>query len=706
MANYVVSARKYRPMRFDEVVGQNHVSNTLKNALKTDHLGHSFLFCGPRGVGKTTSARILAKVLNCENRTEDFEPCNTCSSCTAFNQNQSFNIYELDAASNNSVDNMRDLVEQVRFAPQQGAYKVYIIDEVHMLSAAAFNAFLKTLEEPPSYAIFILATTEKHKIIPTILSRCQIFDFNRVQVKDIVIHLQSICNQEGIKAEDSALHIIAEKADGALRDALSIFDRIISLSGKNLTTADVNEGLNLLDVDTYFELTNHLLLQDKNQTLLLFDQVLKNGFDGDQLMLGLGEHFRDLLVVKEPSTRTLMQSSTDLKEKFILQSEKASMSFLLNALNIANQCDLQFKQAKNKRLHVELALLKMCYLSTLKKDVPVAVEPLESKKKLDEPIIKDEIQPLKKTTVEEKDNSKEESIEVRVVPPQHELYRNDTTVDAITVASDESVEISNPVETSNRTIEQIEIEETIDEQKKLDVQSEIEKEEQSKELFLEATGVEVPLKSEPSPRTIELELEQPQANVEPTPVVPERTPEIVESPIPEVPLIAESKKQQFASKMQPALSFRLSQLNAEVAKKKERSIQKEEAEKNDIVLKNPVVTNELVANAWYSIGDKVQSASLIKGIADSKVNFENDHIQITVFGKVIKDYLKEHHNLIISTIQEQTGLNSFTYDIECVELDKKNVKTFTKEEELAYVQKQNPAIKKMCDVLNLEIRYD
>ena len=361
--SYVVSARKYRPARFDEVVGQQHVSQTLKKALQTDHLAHAFLFCGPRGVGKTTCARILAKVLNCQNVTADFEPCGKCDSCKTFSGNSSFNIMELDAASNNSVEHIRSLVEQVRFQPQQGKYKIFIIDEVHMLSQAAFNAFLKTLEEPPPYAIFILATTEKHKIIPTILSRCQIFDFKRIQVKDVVSHLKSICKEEGIEAEEEALHIIGQKADGALRDALSIFDRIISFSGKKITYNDVITNLNVLDYDYYFRFTDALLTSNLQQVLLIFDEITKNGFEGDLFVTGLAEHLRNLLVCKEKETLRLLDVSDSLKDRYHQQALIAPASFLLTALNIANECDVNYKMARNKNLHVEMALIKMCYIS-------------------------------------------------------------------------------------------------------------------------------------------------------------------------------------------------------------------------------------------------------------------------------------------------------------------------------------------------------
>ena len=363
MSNFVVSARKYRPARFDEVVGQEHVSQTLKNALQNDHLAHAFLFCGPRGVGKTTCARILAKTLNCTNRTKDFEACNECDSCSAFNGSASFNITELDAASNNSVEHIRTLVEQVRFQPQQGKYKVFIIDEVHMLSQAAFNAFLKTLEEPPPYAIFILATTEKHKIIPTILSRCQIFDFKRIQVSRMVEHLESICKTEGIKAEKDALHIIAQKADGALRDALSIFDRIVSSTGKEFTYDDVITNLNVLDHDYFFNMTDAMLVEDLSKVMLIFDEVQRNGFDSDLFINGLAEHLRNVLVAKDAQTVPLLDVSDTVKERYLAQSKLAPQSFLLTALNIANDCDVNYKMARNKKLHVEMSLIKMTYIS-------------------------------------------------------------------------------------------------------------------------------------------------------------------------------------------------------------------------------------------------------------------------------------------------------------------------------------------------------
>ena len=363
MDSFVVSARKYRPTTFKTVVGQQHITTTLKNAIKNQHLAQAFLFCGPRGVGKTTCARILAKTINCFNLTDDIEPCNQCESCTSFNENHSFNVYELDAASNNSVDDIRALVEQVRFAPQLGKYKVYIIDEVHMLSISAFNAFLKTLEEPPAHAIFILATTERHKIIPTILSRCQIFDFNRMSIDDIVGHLVYVAKSENVQAEPDALHVIAQKADGAMRDSLSIFDQLVTFTGGNLTYKLVIDNLNILDYDYYFRVTDNILEGQIAETLLVFNEILANGFDGHNFISGLGEHFRNLLVAKDPSTLKLLEVGENIAAKYKQQSAACPQHFLLSALRATNHADLNYKAAKNQRLFVEMALISLCTLS-------------------------------------------------------------------------------------------------------------------------------------------------------------------------------------------------------------------------------------------------------------------------------------------------------------------------------------------------------
>lgn len=366
MENFVVSARKYRPATFDTVVGQEHITTTLKNAIKTNHLASAFLFCGPRGVGKTTCARILAKTINCQNLTAEGEACDICESCVSFNQSASFNIHELDAASNNSVEDIRNLIDQVRYPPQSGKYKIYIIDEVHMLSSAAFNAFLKTLEEPPAYAIFILATTEKHKILPTILSRCQIFDFNRIQPQHIASHLASIADKEGITAESEALDLIAQKADGGLRDALSMFDLNVTFAADRIIRyKEVLDNLHILDYDYYFKLTDLLLAGNLPQSLLTVDEILRKGFDGHQFVVGLCRHFRDLMVCKDAATVQLLQVTENVRRQYLDQAVRAPMSFLLSALSLGGQCDMNYKQAKDQRLHTELWLMKLANLRNL-----------------------------------------------------------------------------------------------------------------------------------------------------------------------------------------------------------------------------------------------------------------------------------------------------------------------------------------------------
>ena len=362
MDKFIVSARKYRPQNFNTVVGQSHITTTLKNAIKNNQLAHAFLFCGPRGVGKTTCARILAKTINCENRTPDGEACNVCNSCVSFDNGTSLNIHELDAASNNSVDDIRSLVDQVRFAPQAGAYKVYIVDEVHMLSSSAFNAFLKTLEEPPPYAIFILATTEKHKIIPTILSRCQIFDFKRITNHDTVEHLEEICEKENIKADKAALHVIAQKSEGCLRDALSILDKIVSFTNGELTYANTLEHLNILDEDYYFKLIDCMQAQNISDAILMYDEINRKGFEGDLVLNGFAEFIRNVLVSKDPKVAVLLEVAENFKPKYLETAKKINPAWLISALNILSEAEITYKQARNKRLHVELSLIKLCYL--------------------------------------------------------------------------------------------------------------------------------------------------------------------------------------------------------------------------------------------------------------------------------------------------------------------------------------------------------
>lgn len=411
MSDFIVSARKYRPSTFKDVVGQPAITNTLSKAIKDNHLAQSFLFCGPRGVGKTTCARILAKTINCDNISEDVSACDSCESCSSFNENHSFNIHELDAASNNSVDDIRSLVDQVRFAPQVGEYSIYIIDEVHMLSSAAFNAFLKTLEEPPKHAIFILATTEKHKIIPTILSRCQIFDFKSIGVNDIISHLEYVSKSEGIQSEKDALHIVAQKAGGSLRDSLSMFDRLVDSTDLTLTYKSVIENLNILDHDYFLKITDQIIDNDISGVMLTINEILSNGFDAHQFIMGLASHLRDLLVCKDSQTVILLDKGEDLKEKYLNQSKNCELSFLIKALRMCNKCDVEYRASKNKRLLVELTLLKMATIGqfhTEKKNNNIQII-APRKTNVDATSVK-EVRPPKET-VKQPDEQKRENLQ-------------------------------------------------------------------------------------------------------------------------------------------------------------------------------------------------------------------------------------------------------------------------------------------------------
>jgi len=413
MDQFVVSARKYRPDRFEEVVGQQHVTQTIKNSIKGERMAHAFLFCGPHGVGKTSCARILAKTVNCENLTENTEACGTCESCQNFKANSSFNIVELDAASNNSVENMRQLIEQVRFYPQQGKYKVFIIDEVHMLSTSAFNAFLKTLEEPPEYVVFILATTEKNKILPTILSRCQVFDFKRITDRDIMGQLKKIAESSNVNFEEEALRVIAQKADGAMRDALSIFDRVVSLNEGKLDYATVTDSLNVLDYNYYLQITEKLLTINTPGALQLFDDIISRGFDPHEFILGLSQHFRTLLYCLLPGVADLIDLSEEVRKKYETQSNLCRRDFLMNAMNLTNECELQYRQSNNKRLHVELCLMKIAHMTQL---IEVDHSEVPGKKKL---------QPLEKVSPEEEKTTAQSSpsgdiSHQNIAPPQEE----------------------------------------------------------------------------------------------------------------------------------------------------------------------------------------------------------------------------------------------------------------------------------------------
>ncbi len=463
MDNFIVSARKYRPATFHQVVGQESITSTLQNAIKNNQLAQAFLFTGPRGVGKTTCARILAKTINCENPTPEMEPCDTCESCTSFNNNASFNIHELDAASNNSVDDIRHLVEQVRIPPQVGKFKVYIIDEVHMLSQAAFNAFLKTLEEPPSYAKFILATTEKHKIIPTILSRCQIFDFKRIQVEDIAGYLGYVAEQENIETEIEARHIIAQKADGALRDALSTFDQIVSYSGNRITYKNVIENLNILDYDYYFEITNKLVNRDISGLLLVYNEIIENGFDGQHFIIGLSEHLRTLLVLKNPATIKLMHASGSLKDKYLNQADSCSTEFILESLKICNKYDLSYKGSSNKRLHIEIALLE---LSELSNESKIAKTPFLSKHKPEE--VKVSEKKLSYTDTESKNQNKEKNIPAPEKADSEKLPLRDSNSEKSAIVKEDKpqVKVVSKETGSGRTIKNISIKQSLEALKK------------------------------------------------------------------------------------------------------------------------------------------------------------------------------------------------------------------------------------------------
>ena len=430
MENYIVSARKYRPSTFESVVGQRALTTTLKNAIATQKLAHAYLFCGPRGVGKTTCARIFAKTINCMTPTEDGEACNACESCVAFNEQRSYNIHELDAASNNSVDDIRQLVEQVRIPPQIGKYKVYIIDEVHMLSASAFNAFLKTLEDPPRHAIFILATTEKHKILPTILSRCQIYDFNRISVEDTVQHLAYVASKENITAEPEALNVIALKADGGMRDALSIFDQVVSFTGGHITYKSVIENLNVLDYEYYFRLTDCFLENKVSDALLLFNDVLNKGFDGSHFITGLSSHFRDLLVSKDAATLALLEVGASIRQRYQEQAQKCPLPFLYRAMKLCNDCDMNYRASKNKRLLVELALIQVAQLTTEGDDVGDGRRPKQAIK----PIFTQSVAAQQSQTVPATSQTQPVSAVVTPVQQQQQQLQQPASVQSVPVA--------------------------------------------------------------------------------------------------------------------------------------------------------------------------------------------------------------------------------------------------------------------------------
>ena len=439
MDNFIVSARKYRPSTFNSVVGQLSLTTTLKNAIKSNHLAHAYLFCGPRGVGKTTCARIFAKTINCLNLTPEFEACNECESCVSFNEQRSYNIHELDAASNNSVDDIRSLTDQVRIPPQIGKYSVYIVDEVHMLSQGAFNAFLKTLEEPPAHAIFILATTEKHKIIPTILSRCQIYDFNRITVTDTVKHLQMVAEKEGVSVDLNGLNVVAQKSDGGMRDALSIFDQLVSFCGNTISYQGVIENLNVLDYEYYFRLVEAFLGGEVSKSLLIFNEVLNKGFDAHHFVTGLSSHIRDVLVSKDPQTIELLEVGADIGERYKLQAQNCSPEFLFQALKISNDCDIDYRQSKNKRLLVELALIRLCQLTDEKKKSILIDEKPASIQKID----------LAESGVPEVKITEPSKVVVHKTIQQAEKHKQTTAESKPSFQKPVSISISAPIVTSS-----------------------------------------------------------------------------------------------------------------------------------------------------------------------------------------------------------------------------------------------------------------
>lgn len=440
-STFIVSARKYRPSTFDTVVGQKSITTTLKNAIKNKQLAQAYLFCGPRGVGKTTCARIFAKTINCQNPSPEVEACNECDSCKAFNSNRSMNIHELDAASNNSVDDIRNLIDQVRIPPQIGKYSVYIIDEVHMLSTQAFNAFLKTLEEPPKHAIFILATTEKHKILPTILSRCQIFDFNRIRVNDIVEHLLNIAQKENIEADTDALNIIAQKADGALRDALSFFDQISSFADKKITYQKVINNLNVLDYEYYFKLVDNFLQSNYKDSLLTFNEILNKGFDTQNFIVGLSSHFRDLLVSKDQQTIDLMEIGDNIKQRYIEQSKKSSVQFLLKGLELISKADVEHKMSQNKRLHTELMLLQLSQINSSQNKLTQAQKQRSEEKQVDQTKAKETLQEAKK-----EHQKIEQSIKTSPKEPTNNRYKSTLNVSSLLKKEPKVNEEKNDVE--------------------------------------------------------------------------------------------------------------------------------------------------------------------------------------------------------------------------------------------------------------------
>ncbi len=670
MSNYVVSARKYRPRKFSEVVGQEHVTNTLKNALKSNQLAQALLFCGPHGVGKTTCARILAQVINCDEPTPDFDAC-TSNQAETLNENiSSFSIFELDAASNNSVDDIRSLIEQVRFVPPEGKKKVYIIDEVHMLSSAAFNAFLKTLEEPPPYAIFILATTEKHKILPTILSRCQIYDFSRIGVEAIVTHLQEIAAKENIKADENALHLIGQKADGALRDALSMFDRLLSFGEGTITYEATLNNLNILDYDYYFKIVDHFLMQDIATVLNQYQAIQQKGFEGDLFINGLAEHFRNLLVARDEKTVALLEVSNDLKERYLNQAQLIDAGFLVNALSVCNTTDVHYKAAKNKRLHVEMALIKLNYLNNLI-DFNTAAVDLESKKKQNSGISANDQNPnsnLQTTNANlQVSNSNDQNPNSNIVETSNQAVNessnsNDQTRMQTTNDVDNQISNSNNQLVTENLSEEAEVEQAQSTDGQLNV---IEKNSDNIAQSIEQPTAEVPSPSYKIPDT--------QSNAIILPNLADLEKKVVEEEQQKAKLLAKKEQAKTNTPVVELAPEKVQQYLANYA------ILLKEQSKN--------VLGSLIASVQFSIKNQ-----LVQMLVDSKVKAQ----QLNGIKEDLLKYLRKH--LQEESVELKIGFVERT-------AESKPTIAYSPKERLQEMMQDNPAVKDLIEKLDLNFEY-
>jgi DNA polymerase-3 subunit gamma/tau len=664
MDNFIVSARKYRPENFASVVGQSSITGTLKSAIQKKQLGHAYLFCGPRGVGKTTCARIFAKTINCMNLGADAEPCNSCESCLSFNESRAFNIHELDAASNNSVEDIRNLTEQVRIPPQVGLYSIYIIDEVHMLSASAFNAFLKTLEEPPAHAVFILATTEKHKIIPTILSRCQIFDFNRIRVEDIVKYLEYISGQEGIEYEPDAFNVIALKADGAMRDALSIFDQMVSFSGKTISYKDVIDNLNILDYEYYFRLTDTCLSGMSGETLMIFDEILAKGFDAHNFLSGFSSHLRDLLVSQDEVTLKLLEVGAGIREKYRSQAKQLGQEWLYTALDVLGTADVSFKSSRNQRLHVELALLRCCRLQgdPKKKALSSKTEIAENNP--------DEVQ----SVTEDKRVAKADPEKVDISTPE-----SPTQADEISKADPEPEAGTEPDP---------------------DVKTEPEPAVKTDPKPEAGTEPDPDVKTEPEPAVKTEQESKPEPEPEP---VPEPEPEPV--PEPEAGKIPPSTTQRSSRRGPGDLPSIKDAING-VHKKKTDDKDEEEKEKKEIpVLTNPFTQDDLIKH-WHAFTDSIKDEKpRMANSLKHHLPLLGDALQIELElsnSAQLEEFIRDIKPDLIGYLQKVLQNNQFKLlPIVSEEEEQKNT-LYTSEEKYDHMLKKNPELGKLKERFNLD----